>query len=262
MVMKFSPAHPAAATHRTENRATDRNETPVKEKQQTSTAPTDYRHGHRERLKQRFSRGGPSSIADHELLEMILFRVHTRRDVKPIAHQLLAKFGDLSAVMSAPDEQLLSVKGVGAKTIHEFRIIEAAALRFGQQKVMHREMIKSWDELIRYCRTKMAEKRKEEFHVLFLDKQNQIIADEVMGSGTVDHTPVYPREVIKRALHHDATALIIVHNHPSGDPSPSKADIEMTEKLRQLAHSFGISLHDHLVIGRKAEFSFKNERLI
>ena len=220
------------------------------------------REGHRERLRQRFEKGGVDAVGDHELLELILFRAIQRLDVKVIAHQLLNHFKDLSAVMSAPEPELLSFDGVGKAVVLEFRVIRAAALRFGQATVLNRPVLAGWDDLIVYCRTKMAEEKIEGFHVLFLDKKNRVIADEQMGSGTVDHTPVYPREVIKRALALDATALIITHNHPSGDPSPSRADIEMTMKLRDLAAGFNIVLHDHLVVARGEVLSFKEKGLL
>ena len=191
-----------------------------------------------------------------------MFRVHARRDVKPIAHRLLKRFKDLSGVLSAPEDDLKAFDGVGEQTIIDFRIIHTAALRFGQDKTLKGSVLAGWDDLIVHCRTKMVEEKVESFHVLFLDKKNHIIADEVMGRGTVDHTPVYPREVIKRALALDATALIIAHNHPSGDPSPSTADIEMTMKLRDLANSFGIALHDHLVVARSEVLSFKDKGLL
>lgn len=227
------------------------------------TRPTEpEREGHRERLRQHFKKGGPNAVQDHELLELILFRMHARRDVKPIVHRLLKRFKDLSGVLSAPEDDLKAFAGVGEQTLIDFRIIHAAALRFGQDKTLKGSVLAGWDDLIVYCRTKMVEEKVESFHVLFLDKKNHIIADEVMGRGTVDHTPVYPREVIKRALALDATALIIAHNHPSGDPSPSPADIEMTMKLRDLANSFGIALHDHLVVARSEVLSFKDKGLL
>ena len=222
----------------------------------------NFREGHRERLKQRFIKSDGKGVADHELLELILFRTIPRRDVKQLAHLLIDEFGDLSAVMAAPEDRLQKIAGIGPQVQLDFKIFAEAALRFGQSRVLHRELIANWDDLIRYCRAKMAEKRNEEFHVLFIDKQNRIIADETMTIGTVDHTPVYPREVIKLALHHSASAIILVHNHPSGDPTPSRADIDMTHKLRNLALQFDIRLHDHLVIGRKAEYSFRNEQII
>ncbi|MGI9440582.1 MAG: RadC family protein [Parvibaculales bacterium] len=237
----------------------------MKQKQQKDKEPAkekNFRTGHRERLKQRFMKSNGKGVADHELLELILFRTIPRKDVKEIAHILIDEFGDLSAVMAAPKEKLQKVAGIGPHVMLDFKIFEEAALRFGQSRVLHRDLIASWDDLIRYCRAKMAEKRIEEFHVLFIDKQNRVIADETLAIGTVDHTPVYPREVIKRALQHDASAIIIVHNHPGGDPSPSRADIDMTHRLRDLAQQFNIKLHDHLVIGRNAEYSFRNQQLI
>lgn len=220
------------------------------------------RIGHRKRLRERLRRGGHMALHDYELLELILFRALPRRDVKPLARDLLDRFGDLSGVLSAADARLLEVTGIGQEVITEFRLIEAVALNFEQSRIMHKPVLANWNQMINYCRTKIAEKNKEEFHVLFLDKKNHIIADELMGSGTVDHAPVYPREVIKRALELNASALILVHNHPSGDPTPSKADIDMTNKLYALASQFNIVVHDHLIIGRVDEVSFKNLGLL
>ena len=220
------------------------------------------RIGHRKRLRERLRRGGHMALHDYELLELILFRALPRRDVKPLARDLLDRFGDLSGVLSAADARLLEVTGIGQEVITEFRLIEAVALNFGQSRIMHKPALANWNQMINYCRTKIAEKNREEFHVLFLDKKNHIIADELMGSGTVDHAPVYPREVIKRALELNASALILVHNHPSGDPTPSKADIDMTNKLYALASQFNIVVHDHLIIGRVDEVSFKNLGLL
>ena len=220
------------------------------------------RIGHRKRLRERLRRGGHMALHDYELLELILFRALPRRDVKPLARDLLDRFGDLSGVLSAAEARLLEVTGIGQEVITEFRLIEAVALNFGQSRIMHKPALANWNQMISYCRTKIAEKNREEFHVLFLDKKNHIIADEMMGSGTVDHAPVYPREVIKRALELSASALILVHNHPSGDPTPSKADIDMTNKLYALAGQFNIVVHDHLIIGRVDEVSFKNLGLL
>ncbi|MGB1117652.1 MAG: RadC family protein [Parvibaculales bacterium] len=220
------------------------------------------RIGHRKRLRERLCRGGHTALHDYELLELILFRALPRRDVKPLARDLLDRFGDLSGVLSAAEARLLEVTGIGQEVITEFRLIEAVALNFGQSPIMHKPALANWNQMISYCRIKIAEKNREEFHVLFLDKKNQIIADEMMGSGTVDHAPVYPREVIKRALELSASALILVHNHPSGDPTPSKADIDMTNKLYALAGQFNIGVHDHLIIGRVDEVSFKNLGLL
>lgn len=220
------------------------------------------RIGHRKRLRERLRRGGHMALHDYELLELILFRALPRRDVKPLARNLLDRFGDLSGVLSATDTRLLEVTGIGQEVITEFRLIEAVALNFGQSRIMHKPALANWNQMINYCRTKIAEKNREEFYVLFLDKKNHINADELMGSGTVDHAPVYPREVIKRALELSASALILVHNHPSGDPTPSKADIDMTNKLYALASQFNIVVHDHLIIGRVDEVSFKNLGLL
>jgi DNA repair protein RadC len=187
---------------------------------------------------------------------------HCRGAMSNLWRDLLDRFGDLSGVLSAADARLLEVTGIGQEVITEFRLIEAVALNFGQSRIMHKPVLANWSQMINYCRTKIAEKNREEFHVLFLDKKNHIIADELMGSGTVDHAPVYPREVIKRALELNASALILVHNHPSGDPTPSKADIDMTNKLYALASQFNIVVHDHLIIGRVDEVSFKNLGLL
>jgi DNA repair protein RadC len=224
--------------------------------------PKNHRAGHRSRLRDRFRKAGPDSVQDHELLELVLFRAIPRREVKDLAHLLIDRFGDLSAVLAAPREDLLTIAGVSEGVADDFLVVRAAALRFGQSKILHRPALANWQDLVIYCRTKMAENQLEEFHVLFLDKQNRIIADEKMGQGTVDHTPVYPREVIKRALSLNATALIIAHNHPSGNSSPSRADIEMTHKLRDLAKGFNIDLHDHLIVARGEVLSFKEKGLL
>lgn len=232
------------------------------QKQPPQISDKDYRSGHLKRLRDRFRKGGPKAMQEYELLEMVLFRPIPRRDVKLLAHELIDRFGDLSAVLSAPRRELTAIKGISHNVVDEFELIRAVALNLGQATIINKKALANWDALLAYCRTKMAENKIEEFHVIFLDKQNNIIADEQMGSGTVDHTPVYPREVIKRALELDATALIIAHNHPSGDPSPSRADIEMTHKLRDLAQGFNIALHDHLVVSRGAVLSFKEKGLI
>ena len=237
----------------------------MQEKQQKPTPAKktkSLREGHRDRLRERLQRAGPKSLADHELLELVLFRAIQRRDVKEVARELIEHFGDISAVFSADPIELMAFKGVGKRAVYEFLTIQAAALRLGQVKTINRDLLANWDDLVIYCRTKMAENAIEEFHVIFLDKQNQIIADEIMGRGTVDHTPVYTREVLKRALALNATALIIAHNHPSGDPSPSKADIEMTIKLRDQARGFNILLHDHLIVARGEVLSFKAQGLL
>ena len=193
---------------------------------------------------------------------MILFRSIPRRDVKPLAHQLLTQFGDFNRVLSASPERLSEVQGIGQAVICDLKILEAAAQRMARAKVMQRQVIASWDALLDYCHTAMAHRETEQFRVLYLDRKNVLIADEEQGRGTVDHVPVYPREVAKRALELNSSALILVHNHPSGDPTPSQADIAMTRKVEAALDALGITLHDHLIIGASDELSFRSEGLL
>ncbi|MEP4035203.1 DNA repair protein RadC [Pseudophaeobacter sp.] len=221
-----------------------------------------YIKDHRTRLRQRFRDGGAAAMPDYELLELVLFRSLPRQDVKPLAHQLLKQFGDFARVVSARPERLAQVKGVGEALITDLKVLEAAAQRMARARVMQRQVISSWDALLDYCHTAMAHRSTEHFRVLFLDRKNCLIADEEQARGTVDHVPVYPREVAKRALDLDASALILVHNHPSGDPSPSDSDIDMTARINQALTPLGILLHDHLIIGSATELSFKTEGLL
>ena len=191
-----------------------------------------------------------------------MFRALPRPDVKPLARDLLDRFGDLSSVLSAAYARLLGVTGIGQAVITKFHLIEAVALNFGQSRIMHKPALVNCNQIINYCRTKIAEKNREEFHVLFLYKKSQIIAEDLMVSGTVDHAPFYPREVIKRALKFSASALIVVHNYPSGDPTPSKADIDMASELYALASQFNIVVHDHLIIERVDEVRFNKLGLL
>jgi DNA repair protein RadC len=216
-----------------------------------------YIRDHRKRLRDRFLSGGAAAMPDYELLELVLFRAIPRRDVKPLARQLLDKFGDFNAVISASAPQLAEVAGIGDAVICELKIIEAAAHRLSRARVMQRQVISSWDALLDYCHTTMAHRETEQFRVFYLDRKNILIADEAQADGTVDHVPVYPREVVKRALHLNASALILVHNHPSGDPTPSEADITMTHQIQTAADALGITLHDHLIIGKSCELSFR-----
>jgi DNA repair protein RadC len=213
--------------------------------------------GHRERLRKRFQVGGADPLPDYELLELILFRSLPRRDVKPIAKRLIARFGSFAEVLSAPIERLQEVQGIGESTAIDLQITAAAAQRITKGNVAKRQVLSSWTSVIEYCRAAMAFAEREEFRILFLDKRNQLIADEVQQRGTVDHTPVYPREIIRRALELSATALILVHNHPSGDPSPSRADISMTLDIINIAKPLGISVHDHVIVGRQGHASLK-----
>ncbi|UWS79544.1 DNA repair protein RadC [Phaeobacter sp. G2] len=221
-----------------------------------------YIKDHRIRLRQRFREGGAAAMPDYELLELVLFRALPRQDVKPMAHQLLKQFGDFARVVSARPERLAQVKGVGEALITDLKVLEAAAQRMARARVMQRQVISSWDALLDYCHTAMAHRSTEHFRVLFLDRKNCLIADEEQARGTVDHVPVYPREVAKRALDLNASALILVHNHPSGDPTPSASDIDMTERINQALTPLGITLHDHLIIGSNAELSFRAEGLL
>ncbi len=217
-----------------------------------------YIADHRARLRARFDEGGAAAMPDYELLELLLFRAIPRQDVKPLARRLLDTFGDLARVVAAPRARLLQVEGVGPAVAQDLKVIEAAAQRMMRARVMHRPVLSSWAALLDYCHTAMAHRETEQFRLLFLDRKNVLIADEEQARGTVDHVPVYPREVVKRALELNASALILVHNHPSGDPTPSTADIEMTERIRTAAEALGITLHDHLIIGKGRELSFRS----
>lgn len=219
-------------------------------------------HGHRDRLRARFAEGGVTALADYELLELYLFNSIPRRDVKPLAKSLIEKFGSFAEVVSAPIDRLSEVKGISQKTALDLNLIKAAATRLGQQSVLDKPILSSWTALMSYCRSAMQFEGKEQFRVLFLDKKNRLIADEVLGRGTVDRAPVYPREVIKRALDLNSTALILAHNHPSGDPTPSQSDINMTNSIVDAASAIGVVVHDHLIIGRNDITSFKAEGLL
>jgi DNA repair protein RadC len=236
---------------------------PAKNSQpQDESNETPHYHGHRERLRERFRSAGPDALSDYELLEMALFPALPRRDTKPLAKSLLQKFGSFAEVVHAPEARLLEVDGIGEASIQQIKLIAAAATRIAKGQVQQRMALSSWNAVIDYCRTSMAFADKEQFRLLFLDKRNQLIADEVQQTGTVDHTPVYPREVIKRALELSATAVILVHNHPSGDPTPSQADIQMTKAIIDIAKPLGISVHDHIIVGKHGHASLKGMRLI
>ena len=225
-------------------------------------AADEHFHGHRDRLRQRFRDGGDRVLADYELLELLLFRLIPRRDTKPIAKALLARFGSLPEVLGAPAHLLTEVKGVGDSVATELKLTAAIAHRMLKGELKGRQVLASWTSVIEYCRAAMAFEAREQFRVLFLDKKNALIADEVQQTGTVDHTPVYPREVVKRALELSATALILVHNHPSGDPTPSRADIEMTRTIMEVAKPLGITVHDHIIIAREGHASMRGMQLI
>jgi DNA repair protein RadC len=221
---------------------------------------TPHYHGHRERLRTRFLEVGDAALADYELLELLLFRGIPRRDVKPLAKQLLKEFGSFAEVIAAPETRLR--ERLGEAAVAELKIVEAAAKRLVSERVDKRQVLSSWNAVIDYCRTAQAFAEIEQFRILFLDKRNRLIADEVQQTGTVDHAPVYPREVIKRALELSATAVILVHNHPSGDPTPSRADIQMTQAIAEIAKPLGIAVHDHIIVGKDGHASLKGLRLI
>jgi DNA repair protein RadC len=225
-----------------------------------SEAP--HYHGHRERLRDRFRTAGADALSDYELLELVLFRALPRRDVKPLAKALIQAFGSFAETVHAPDARLREIGGLGEAAITEIKLIAAASNRVAKGQLKQRTVLSSWGTVIDYCRTAMAFADKEQFRILFLDKRNQLIADEVQQIGTVDHTPVYPREVVKRALELSATAIIMVHNHPSGDPTPSQADIQMTKAVIEVSKPLGIAVHDHIIVGKHGHASLKGMKVI
>jgi DNA repair protein RadC len=224
-------------------------------------APPHY-YGHRERLRGRFREAGMDALSDYELLELLLFRAQPRRDMKPIAKALLEKFGSFAEVIAAPEKRLAEVEGIGEASVTELKIVQAAASRLLHGQLRKRTVLSSWSAVLDYCRTAQAFADREQFRVLFLDKRNQLIADELQQVGTIDHTPVYPREVVKRALELSASAIILVHNHPSGDPTPSRADVQMTQQIIAVASPFGIAVHDHIIVGKDGHASLKGLKLI
>lgn len=226
--------------------------------------PKDKPHytGHRARLRERFLNAGPDALQDYELLELLLFMAIPRRDVKPLAKSMLAKFGSLPALMAATATELSTIEGISENTAIAIKTVTALGARAMKQDLMRRPLLNSWARLMDYCHATMAHEKKEHFRILFLNKKNELIADEIQGSGTVDHTPAYPREIMKRALELGATAMILMHNHPSGDPKPSQADIDMTHAIIRAGLPFNITIHDHVIIARGGQTSFRNEGLI
>ena len=227
-----------------------------------SAAAEPHYLGHRERLRERFAKGGAEALSDYELLELMLFIAIPRRDVKPLAKALIAKFGSFANVITAEPELLSEFKFVGDNAVAAIKMVQAAALALMRENIMAKPVIGSWQAVLDYCRASMAYNKIEQFRVLFLDRKNVLIADEVQQKGTVDHTPVYPREVIKRALALQASAIILVHNHPSGDPTPSRDDIDMTRNIVDAGKKLGIAVHDHIVVGKKGIASFKTLGLL
>lgn len=218
--------------------------------------------GHRQRLRERLLSIGGEQMQDYELLELVLILAIPRRDVKPLAKALIDHFGSFAGVIAADQAALENVKGMGEVAVAALKVIEAAAIRLAREEISSKPLIGSWNRLLDYCRTSMGRAQTEQFRVLFLDRKNRLIKDEVQQTGTVDHTPVYPREIMKRALELGASALILVHNHPSGDPTPSRADIEITKDVQKAAQALGVQVHDHLIIGRSGHTSFKSQGLL
>lgn len=221
-----------------------------------------YLADHRKRLRHRFLTGGAAAMPDYEILELTLFRAIPRQDVKPLARRLIDTFGDLNGVLAAPISRLERIEGVGPAVALELKVMQTVTHRATRARVMQRHVISSWDAVLDYCHTVMSHRDTEQFRVLFLDRKNVLIADEAQSEGTVDHVPVYPREVVKRALELNASSLILVHNHPSGDPTPSDEDISMTMQIADAASALGMTLHDHLIIGKSRELSFKSQGII
>jgi len=225
-------------------------------------AETPHYHGHRQRLRERFVNAGPNALADYELLELLLFPALPRSDVKPLAKALIERFGGFANVINAELQDLREVSGLGETSAIALKAVQAAVQRILRAQVIERPVLSSWQGVLDYCHASMAHAKIEEFRLLFLDRKNALIADEVQQRGTVDHTPVYPREVVKRALDLGASAIILVHNHPSGDPTPSKADVEMTREVARAAKLLGIEVHDHLIIGKGKQTSLRGLGLL
>jgi len=253
------PAQAAGITQaHTAGAGTTAGGTPRQDLPFASTGP----HGHRARMRERLLLRGPDALADYELLEMLLYFAMPKGDTKPLAKALINRYGSFANVLAAPQAALLDTRGLGEHSVSALKLVQAAALRMARAEVMEHPLLNTWDRLIDYLTAAMARERTEVFRVLFLDSRNRLIADEAQARGTVNHTPVYPREVVKRALELHATALILVHNHPSGDPSPSKSDIEMTRMVKEAASVLSVTLHDHLIIGNGRWLSFRAEGLL
>ena len=224
--------------------------------------PSTGPRGHRSRMRTRVLEHGAGNLADYELLEMLLFFAFKTGDTKPLAKSLINRFGSFAALLCAPADQLLENSGLGPHSVVALKLVQDAALRLARAEVMDKPVLNNWDRLMDYLTAMLAREKVEQFHILFLDPRNRLIADEAQARGTVDHTPVYTREVVKRALELHATALILVHNHPSGDPTPSRPDIEMTAEIKEAARVLGVVLHDHVIVGNGRCLSFRREGLL
>ena len=218
--------------------------------------------GHRQRMRQRLLKAGPDALADHEMLEMILFIALPRRDTKPLARALLARFQTFGGVLGAPATELMAVDGIGEAGAASLKLVQAASLRMMRQEVAAQPVFSTWDRLTEYLTAAMGHERTEQFRILFLDGRNRLIADEIQGVGTINHAPAYPREVVRRCLELHASAVILAHNHPSGDPAPSREDVTLTTEIARAAAMMGIAVHDHIIVGRGKWLSFRAEKLL
>jgi DNA repair protein RadC len=223
----------------------------------TETETPPHYLGHRKRLKTRFMEGGADALPDYELLELVLFQAIPQGDVKPLAKDLLTRFGGFANVIAAAPERLIEVKGVGPAVVQTLKIVAAAAVRLSKREAMTKPVLGSFKAVLDYCMAAMAREEREQFRILFLDRKNMLIADEVQNKGTIDHTPAYPREVLRRALELSAASIILVHNHPSGDPTPSRNDVELTKEIVAAAKTLGIAVHDHLIVAKQFHASLK-----
>lgn len=237
---------------------------PGREAKRKSPPPSTKKHyeGHRQRLRNRFADAGSDALSDYEILEMVLFRSIPRADTKALAKSLLTTFGSIAEILGSPIQRLKEVPGIGDAVVQDIKLISALSQRMLRSEILGKQILSSWTQVLEYCHAVMAFEEREQFRILFLDKKNCLIRDECQQVGTVDHTPVYPREVMRRALELSASALILVHNHPSGDPAPSRADIDMTKLIIATAQPLGISIHDHIIIGKNGHASMKGLRLI
>ena len=232
----------------------------IEKEEKTKDKP--HHLGHRQRLRQRLLQSPKGTLPDYEILEILLFAASPRADMKPLAKSLLSHYGSLAKLFQAPTEELLEFKGVSEAAIAQFRVVQESVERVLRQEVLDSPILQSWHALLDYCRASMGSLETEQFRIIFLNNKNRVIADELQGSGTVDHTPVYPREVVKRALTLNASAIILVHNHPSGNTTPSKADIQITHQIVQALDTVNIKVHDHVIIGAKSHYSFKSHGVI
>jgi DNA repair protein RadC len=219
-------------------------------------------YGHRDRLKKKFREKGGNAFSDYELLELVLFQTIPRKDVKPLAKELIAKFGSLAETIATPIHALESIKGISTNTAISIKLINDCSIKLSSEKIMQKQILQNWQQVLNYCHSTMAWEKEEHFRILFLNKKNILIGEDLQGKGTIDHTPVYPREIVKKSLEVGATAVILVHNHPSGNNEPSREDILMTKEIKKVLEGVSISLHDHIIISKSGHFSFKSNLLI